>query len=264
MQTKNTLSLSERMKSYEKAIDFQLNPCMHYMLRLDGKNFSKMIKKWSLNKPFDKRFNLAMNAAAKSLYDLIPNINLVWHGSDEISAWFIFPDIKSPFFDGRIQKIVSLAASQVSVIFNLKLKELLNYEILPGIFDARLIQFPNECEVFNCFLFRQQDCIRNSISGYAQSYFSAKNLLNKNSNEKIKMLNEQGLDFDKVENWTKFGTFIFKKIYEIKKNIDETFIRTTYDTNSIKINNINDFINIIKNTNTPEKIDINTWYLLKN
>lgn len=32
------------MKAYENAIDFKLNPCMQYVIRLDGKSFSKMIK----------------------------------------------------------------------------------------------------------------------------------------------------------------------------------------------------------------------------
>ena len=41
----NTLSLGDRMKAYENAIDFKLNPCMQYVIRLDGKGFSKMVKK---------------------------------------------------------------------------------------------------------------------------------------------------------------------------------------------------------------------------
>lgn len=260
----NTLTLGDRMKLYEHALDYKLNPCMNYMIRLDGKNFSKFTKRWPLNKPFDENFNCAMNTAAQSLYNLIPNIKLIWHGSDEISAWFIFPDAGNPFFEGRIQKIVSLAAAQVSISFNIKLQKLLDSEITPGIFDARLMQFPNDLEALNCFLFRQRDCIRNAISGYAQTVFSAKEILNKNSDEKIKMLNEHGFNFDNVENWAKFGTFIYKKVYEIKMNTDDTFVRTAYTTNSIKVNNINDFSNFINYTKNIEQIDVNTWNLLKN
>ena len=103
---KNVLTLGDRMKLYEQALDVKLNPCMHYMIRLDGKNFSKHTKRWPLEKPFDERFNNAITAAGKSLYHLIPNIHLVWCGSDEISAWFTFPDAGNPFYDGRIQKQV--------------------------------------------------------------------------------------------------------------------------------------------------------------
>ena len=41
---RNTLSLGDRMKKYEDVLDCKLNPCMEYMIRLDGKGFSKMIK----------------------------------------------------------------------------------------------------------------------------------------------------------------------------------------------------------------------------
>ena len=43
---RNTLSLGDRMKKYEEVLDYKLNPCMEYIIRLDGKGFSKMIKKW--------------------------------------------------------------------------------------------------------------------------------------------------------------------------------------------------------------------------
>ena len=61
--------------------------------------------------------------------------------------------------------------------FNKKLQELFNDTNLPfGIFDARVMQFPNNEEAVNCLLFRQRDHIRNSISGYAQYYFSHKEI----------------------------------------------------------------------------------------
>ena len=169
MSTVKTLSLGDRMKLYERALDTKLNPCMNYMIRLDGKNFSKLTKRWPLKKPFDKNFNEAMNAAAQSLFQLIPNIKLAWHGSDEISVWFIFPDAGNPFFDGRIQKIVSLAASKASVAFNMKFQQLIGKDIEFGIFDARIMQFPTEIEAMNCFIFRQRDCVRNSISGFVHN-----------------------------------------------------------------------------------------------
>ena len=134
---RNTLSLSDRMKKYEEAIDFKLNPCMQYIIRLDGKGFSKMIKKWKCEKPFDGRFNKAINYAARKLFNLVPNVKAIWHGSDEISIWFQCPNVEDMYFEGRIQKLVSLTASQTSVYFNKKLQELFNDNTLPfGIFDS--------------------------------------------------------------------------------------------------------------------------------
>ena len=114
---RNTLSLGDRMKKYEDVVDYKLNPCMEYMMRLDGKGFSKMIKKWKCKKPFDERFNKAMNYASKKIFDIIPNIKTIWHGSDEISVWFECENVADMYFEGRIQKLVSLVASTVSVYY---------------------------------------------------------------------------------------------------------------------------------------------------
>ena len=215
MTDRNTLSLSDRMKKYEECLDSKLNPCMEYMIRLDGKSFSKMIKRWKCEKPFDERFNKAMNYAARKLFDIIPNTKIAWHGSDEISIWFSFPNVEDMYFDGRIQKLVSLTAAHASVYFNKKLQELFNDTNLSfGIFDARIMQFPNETEAWNCLKFRQRDLIRNSISGYAQFYFSHKELTGKNSDEKIEMLKSKDFDWvnlDKNLNWSKYGTFLTKE-----------------------------------------------------
>ena len=94
---RNTLSLGDRMKKYEEAIDFKLNPCMQYIIRLDGKGFSKMIKKWKCEKPFDYRFNKAINYAARKLFSLVPNVKAIWHGSDEISIWFQCPNAEDMY-----------------------------------------------------------------------------------------------------------------------------------------------------------------------
>ena len=137
---RNTLSLGDRMKKYEDVLDCKLNPCMEYMIRLDGKGFSKMIKKWKCKKPFDERFNKAMNYASKKIFDIIPNIKTIWHGSDEISVWFECENVADMYFEGRIQKLVSLVASTVSVYFNKKLQEEFGCELPFGIFDARIMQ----------------------------------------------------------------------------------------------------------------------------
>ena len=230
MANRNTLSLGDRMKKYEECLDIKLNPCMQYMIRLDGKGFSKMIKKWKCEKPFDERFNKAMNYAARKLFDIIPNTKLVWHGSDEISIWFSFPNVEDMYYDGRIQKLVSLTASHASVYFNKKLQELFNNINLPfGIFDARVMQFPTEDEAWNCLLFRQRDHIRNSISGYAQYYFSHKELTGKNSDEKLNMmLNKYGfnwLELSNKLNWSKYGTFLEKSLVQIVPNMAEPYLR---------------------------------------
>jgi tRNA(His) 5'-end guanylyltransferase len=255
MANRNTLSLGDRMKKYENALDCKLNPCMQYMIRLDGKGFSKMIKKWQCEKPFDSRFNKAMTYATRKLFDLIPNVKCMWHGSDEISVWFECPNVADMYYDGRIQKLVSLASAQVSVYFNKKLQELFNDNELPfGIFDARVMQFPNDEEAINCLLFRQRDHIRNSISGYAQFYFSHKEIDKKNSDEKIEMMKAKGFDWNELDcslNWSKFGTFLWKENVEVVPNGKESYIRTAILERSDNFDDCIKYIIDLKNNLGP-------------
>ena len=58
---------------------------------------------------------------------------------------------------------------------------------IPAIFDCRVFQVPRN-EVENVLVWRQRDAIRKSISAYAQQHFQSKELENKSSNDKLKML----------------------------------------------------------------------------
>jgi hypothetical protein len=150
------------------------------------------------------------------------------------------------YYEGRIQKLISLVASTVSVYFNKKIQEEFGCELPFGIFEARLIQLPNELEAINCFLFRQRDHFRNSISGYAQYYFSHKEINAKNSAEKVEMMKEKGFDWNKdiwlpSELWSKYGTFLWKEQATIYQNDDEFYIRTMICKTSEIIVNPNEF-----------------------
>jgi tRNA(His) 5'-end guanylyltransferase len=151
------------------------------------------------------------------------------------------------FYEGRIQKLISLSSAQTSVYFNKKLQELFNDNDLPfGIFDARVMQFPNNEEAINCLLFRQRDHIRNSISGYAQFYFSHKEIDKKNSDEKIEMMKEKGFNWNKLDkslNWSKFGTFLWKENIQIMPSLSsEPYIRTAILSQSNEFDKCIDYI----------------------
>jgi len=60
-------------------------------------------------------------------------------------------------------------------------------KINKAMFDSRVFNIPKE-EVCNCFIWRQQDATKNSISMVAQSYFSTKELHCKNGMQKQDML----------------------------------------------------------------------------
>ena len=64
-------------------------------------------------------------------------------------------------------------------------------------FDCRAWNVPNRDEAANTLLWRYLDCIKNSISMATYGLYSQKELDNKNSKEKIKMLLDKGIDWEK-------------------------------------------------------------------
>ena len=80
--------LSDRQKAYEIKYDLRICCYEYFLIRLDGKGFSKRIKKWKCNVPFDWDFHCAMCDGIKYLMKEIPAIKLGWTGSDEVTLLF--------------------------------------------------------------------------------------------------------------------------------------------------------------------------------
>ena len=130
--------------------------------------------------------------------------------SDEISLLLTDFDetLTEAWFDGNIQKIVSVSASLAGVIFN-------RYRYERGVplfdpcavFDARVWTTSDPWEVYNTFLWRQQDCTKNAIQMVARTVASHKELLHKNSNELQELIHQKGLNFNDYPIDCKRGTF---------------------------------------------------------
>ena len=81
-------------------------------------------------------------------------------------------------------------------------------------FDCRVCQLPTLDELANMFLWRQQDCVKNSITMVALSKFSHNQLHGKNSIDKINMLVDAGLDYYKdIPEHLRLGSFFRREIY---------------------------------------------------
>jgi tRNA(His) 5'-end guanylyltransferase len=247
-------SLPERMQDYENIMDHSLTPGIPFIVRLDGKNFSNRIKKWKCLKPFDTHFHEIMNDTAMQLFKEIADVKLVWFGSDEISLLILEKDTDNPWYGKRINKILSLTASIATATFNLSAKkynklnrDYFNMELYPAYFDSRIIQIPNITEGFNNFIWRQRDCIRNSISGWSEYFYSAKELIGKNSDEKIEMLKNKDFDFYKdAQNWSIYGTLLFKvnSIFDLinKNKITTLFTESDLIKNKCYLNSEQFFV----------------------
>lgn len=206
----------DRMKLYEtREAGRKFLPLLPICVRIDGKNFSRFTK--SLNKPYDQRLIHLMRDTTRFLvketqastgYTHSDEINLVWY-SDNINSQI--------FFDGRIQKMISVLASLATARFNLNLAEYIPEKAGQiATFDARAWQVPNLEEAANVFLWRELDAIKNSISSLARCHFSHKQMYKKNSKEALSMLNNISVIWEEHPSFFTRGSYV-QKHKEIRK-----------------------------------------------
>lgn len=166
-------SLGDRMKgNYENRTRMMLPRRAFTVLRADGKAFSSFTR--HCDKPYDLNIVAAMDAALLALCREAQGAFFGYVQSDEISV--VCADFMTigteAWFDGNLQKIVSVGASVVTYEFN-------HFIVgTPGraLFDCRAFSIADPVEVENYLIWRQQDATRNSIQGLAQAHFSAKRL----------------------------------------------------------------------------------------
>ena len=225
-----TDQLGDRMKEYEDVTRFKLSRKSYILARIDGNAFHTYTK--GLQRPFDDTFIEHMNETAKYLCKNIQNVKFAYVQSDEISLLLHEEGQETqPWFSNGIQKMASIAASKATSKFNqcrynrafidgalniakfeITPKDLFNYLKLAE-FDARFWTIPSAIEVYNYFLWRQQDAEKNSISACAQNLLGHKALEGKNGLVKKGMMLEKGFDWEKLENGKKYGRFIEKVTY---------------------------------------------------
>lgn len=232
-------SLADRMKQYEAVNDMYLVPKIPFIIRVDGKNFSTYTR--GFKKPFDKIMGKTMREVATKLCEEIPGAVLGYTQSDEITIICKYTDriVSQAWFNGRVRKIETIAASKTTKWFNkLFTENVVDYEIefrqkissydidkdayrkydtvlrkKAGMaeFDARVFNVP-EWDCINNIIWRQQDAIRNSVEMVGHANFSNKELHKVNCEGIKKMLKEQrGIDWEKDFNsYQKYGAFCYR------------------------------------------------------
>jgi tRNA(His) 5'-end guanylyltransferase len=198
-------SIGDRMKSYEDTSRFM--PGIPIMARLDGRAFHSFCR--GLNKPFDERLHRLMVETTRFLVEETQPA-IAYTQSDEISLTWLITDPQSQMiFDGRVQKLVSTLSALATLKFNQLLPEHLpeKSSLLPT-FDCRVFQVPTQEEAANCFLWRERDATKNSISAAGQACFSHKELQGKNGSEIQEMLWQRGINWNDYPDWAKRGTWV--------------------------------------------------------
>jgi len=198
-------ALGDRMKEqYENRTRYLLPRRTYSVIRLDGKAFHTYTR--GLQRPYDQQLMDDMAATARFLCETIQGVALAYTQSDEISILTV--DFGTPktqaWFDGNVQKVVSISASMATAKFNALRPGKLAY------FDSRVFTIPDPVEVVNYLIWRQKDATRNSISMAAQSQFSAKQLHGKSSSEMQDMLwSEHGINWNDYDPRFKRGTVVY-------------------------------------------------------
>lgn len=197
------MDLDKRMKSYEDVVDYIIPPRMPAIIRIDGKAFHSFTR--GLEKPYDKMLAGALDMAAMVLLSEIQNSRMAYLQSDEISILLIdYNKFDSQqWLGGRIQRMVSVSASIVTAAFEETFGK-------HGYFDSRVFFLP-ESEVINYFIWRQWDCVRNSISMVARKYYSHKELNKIGNTEMQEMIFKAGDNWDKYDTYWKRGRVITKE-----------------------------------------------------
>jgi tRNA(His) 5'-end guanylyltransferase len=164
-----------------------------------------------------------MEETTKHLVDY-SNATFGYTQSDEISL--LLTDYKTintqPWFEYKLQKIVSLAASIATAHFNDEFEDIMFKYSHKGFdpiyrtayFDARAFNIPKE-EVVNYFIWRQQDCTRNSIQMVGRANFSEKELHKKSCDDIQEMLwSQKQINWNDIETHKKRGTAVYKTMSE--------------------------------------------------
>lgn len=256
-------SLKNRMNEFRSITDsIKLNPDQYVLIMCDGHCFSHYVKK-KFKLPFDQTFIGMMNQAAIETSKNIQGFICAYVQSDEIS-FLIHRREGSPFFDYRLQKMISLVASWVSVNFMAEvykgiseipassndMREMIK-SVKPLIFDGRAFNLPTDNDAFAWFLWRQNDCVRNSKQQAAQTYLPHKKLMGKTTDEQLKLLEEEtGIKWEDYNPGEKYGRLIYReKVEKINEETGEPYIRTIWPVHEVTGQFGDELRKLIKNEN---------------
>lgn len=256
----DTSDLGMRMKEYEDANKVYLTRRIPVMIRVDGRAFHTYTK--GFERPFDKILTDAMQMTMKYLCENIPGCVLGYTQSDEISLLLI--DYKTrnsgAWYNYVRRKVETAAASMATMAFNQMFSEIVMRRSIIELsecendfdkvvvmdkyekymrkagwasFDARAFNIP-EFEVENEFIWRQSDCVRNSIQSVGHANFTDKELDHKNMNMIQDMLmTQKGINWNNFPVHLKRGSCCIKVPKVFNEGTEKEFTRNkwTIDTN---------------------------------
>lgn len=258
------MTKKERMKGYEKSSSNYLVKKVPVIIRLDGRAFKTLTK--DLHKPYDEVILSCMQDTMKYLCENIQGCVFGYTQSDEITL--VLTDYENldscAWFDYNAQKLASVSASMATYAFimafiksicyfndkDTSYAEILSSTIRKNIsFDARAFNVPKE-DVINNIIWRQQDCINNSIISIGRTHYSHDELVGKSQKNILHMLEDKYVYWEDYSNAIKYGVCCYKN----GKKTEDGYLRRVFEDGSFvykdnwvgkeKLKWVVDFINV--------------------
>ncbi|GIJ44328.1 hypothetical protein Val02_12140 [Virgisporangium aliadipatigenens] len=201
--------LGERMKGYEEVTRTVLPRRTYTILRCDGRAFHTYLR--GAQRPYDYGFMADMDAVAAALCDEISGAVFAFVQSDEVSVLAVDfgGPTTQPWFGGEVQKMVSVAAATATAAL------VRRRPAGAPTFDARVFTVDDPVEVANYFVWRQQDCVRNSITMAALAQFPHRRLHGVSGAQKVALLRaEKGIDWEAYPDTAKRGRVVVRRTGE--------------------------------------------------
>jgi len=206
--------LDKKMRVFEVAHDFCVPPGIFVVVRLDGRNFTRLTKEThQFEAPFDVKFRDLMMETTEHLMGCGFRIVYAYTESDEISLLF-HPEEQT--FGRKMRKLNSILAAEASAKFSLALGDL-------AVFDSRISQLASMNLVVDYFRWRNEDACRNALNAHCywllrrdglDANAATKHLLGLSVPDKNELLFQHGVNFNDLPNWQKRGIGFYWETFE--------------------------------------------------
>lgn len=184
------------------------------IVRVDGRDFKRVLHEHNFKKPYDERFAQGMAEAAvaffeKSGFDPV----LVYLFSDELSILFKYVP-----FNGRVEKLASVIPSFIASA----LTRILEFKDAIA-FDARIMPVCGGADVLEYLVQRQAEAWRNHINAYGYYGLIEGGLSIKEAEREMiglkagavhELLFRMGLNLNETPKWQRRGIIVTKRGYE--------------------------------------------------
>jgi len=193
-----TQTLKQRQQSYESAYDLNIIPRLPVILKLDGWNFSRVTK--YVEKPFCNKTMAVMTGTMIALAKQIENVIFGYQYSDKIILVLKNNNPNyDPWFNNSIQNLCSISSGLATDAFRTNYLNLPDPQELdsPFVFRTHAFALPDVNETINYLIYSQISCYHEAVTNAALSKVQPSDLHDKNIDDRKKILNDFGIDFDK-------------------------------------------------------------------